>query len=633
MSRVYETAIKIGASIAKTFKSDTLSAASALTKLTDAAKKLKEAEKAAAAYKRLDDAVSKAKARYDQASASLRRLEEAEKAAGGATKESTAWRKAGTKEVAAAARELDRATKAAEKNGKAMQDLGKLKFAASYQRLFGRRQEDQTPLVQKAGEQFRGVARDVAVLGTAAIGTGAALAGLVLKTLKSADEVGDTADKLRIGSTALQELRYGAAQSGAEVGALDAAIKKMNVSVGHFVMAKGKAGGGGALVIPGLQSLDQAANGAAAAINPFKAIGLDARKLAQLKPEERFKKIADGLAKLKTDAERAATAQAIFGKGTAEILPFLAEGSKGIDQLSKNAHRFGGVLSEDAVKAADAADKAMRDAEYAFAGVANTLGAALLPTATKVFQEFSAWVASNRGEIQKWATSIASWITQKGIPALKEIAIEAQNLGSKVIGLVGGAAKLVGGFDNLAIAVAALRLAPLATTLGKIGVEGFKAAAALLKFAAANRAAKAAEGGGGGGGGSGGGGLLGVLGAGAAALTVERGVENALADTKASSWQGALSLVNGDIGKLNFGNLSAGDVMNFARDPKALAAFMMQQQQQLTASGGGGGGGVNLGGVNVTVGAGASRGDLSNAMDMAKQKALDDYDARLSFAE
>jgi hypothetical protein len=301
MSRLYQTAIEIGARISKTFKSETIGAATALSKLTAETKKLREAEKAAAAYKKLDDAVKRSKTKYDQASAALRKLEEAEKAAGGATKESTVWRKAGERAVAAAAREMDRGTKSAEKNAAALRQMGvdtanlvreqnrlagASKFAAARDRLFGKPSKEKTPLVQKAGQQFSSVARDVAILGTAAVGTGAAMAALVIRTLKAGDEIGDTADKLGIGAKALQELRYGAEQSGAEVGAVDIAIRKMAVSVGHFQAMKGK-GGGGPLAIPGLQSLDQAGGGAAAAaVNPFKTIGLDAKKLAGLKPEE-----------------------------------------------------------------------------------------------------------------------------------------------------------------------------------------------------------------------------------------------------------------------------------------------------------------------------------------------------------
>lgn len=495
MSRTYETAIKIGAFISKAFKAETYGAAAAVTKLTGATKQLKAAETAAKSVKKLDDALKRSKASYNAASEALQRLKDAEIAAGGATKESTQWRKAGERQLAKYAREVDRATKASEKNAEAARKLPQLKVQASFERLFGERNASKVPLVSKARDQVRGLASDAFLLGTAATGAAAAIGGLVIKTLKTGDEVGDTADKLGIAAQALQELRYGARQSGGEVEDLDRAIAKMAVNIGKHKIVKGKGGAGGPFAIPGLQSLATGGGEAApAAIDPFKQIGLSAKELSKLKPDEQFKKVADGLSKLKTHAERAAIAQEIFGKGATEILPFLAEGSAGIEKLSKDAHKYGGVLSDEAIKNADLADKAMRDAEMAVAGLTATLGAELLPTVTNVFKTFSGWVASNRGQIKQWAENAAKWIETKGIPAFKHLVDEVQNVGGKVLWLVNGAAKLTGGFGNLALAAAGLRLAPMALTFGKIGVEATKAAVAVFQYVTAKKAAAAAGG-------------------------------------------------------------------------------------------------------------------------------------------
>lgn len=517
MSRTYETAIKIGATISKAFKSDTYNAASALEKLAKASKQLKEADKAAAAFKKLDDQVTKAKAKYDTATEALRALKDAERAAGGATKESTQWRKAGERAVASAARQLDRATKAADKNREALQKLGvdtsKLtseqerltralaaterqeKALASYEksreRLFGARSK--TPLMQKAGAQIRGVASDAMFLGSAAVGAGGALAALVVHTIKTGDEIGDTADKLGIGATQLQELRYGARQSGAEVGALDIALRKMAATVGKQKTINAKTPG--PLAVGGFQMFAFTKSPNAEKNDPFAQLGLNAAKLSKLAPQEQLKKIADAMAKLKTHDDRAAVAQQIFGKGAAEILPFLAEGSKGIERLAKDAHKYGGVLSEEAIKNADLADKAMRDAEMAVGGLVTTLTADLIPVATDVFKTFAGYVADNRAQIKQWASTAAKWITGTGIPAFKNITHEVITFGGKVLWLVNGAAKLTGGFGNLALVVGGLRIAPLALTFGKIGIEATKAAIAVVRYVAAAKAAQAAGGG------------------------------------------------------------------------------------------------------------------------------------------
>lgn len=632
-SRVYESIIKVGATISKAFSTDTKNAAESLKKLSEQTKKLKDAEKAAASYKKLDDAVSKSKAKYDQASAALHRLQAAERAAGESTKESTKWRKAGERAVAKAAREMDRATKSAEKNAKALREMGvdtaKLakeqerlaktlaaterqeksleRFEKSRERLFGKKREHE-PLFKKAGEQVKGIGESVLHLAEGALVAGEAMHLLVDHTIHAGSEIGETAEKLGIGAKALQELRYGASQSGAEVGSLDIALRRMAVSVGHFKAKKGK---GGALEIPGLQSLDKSAAENAAAVNPFKTIGLDAKKLALLKPEEQIKKIADGLSKLKTHSDRAAAAQLIFGKGAAEILPFLAEGSEGIEKLAKNANKYGGVLSGDTVAASIAAEKASKDMNLALGGLTNTLGAALLPVATRTFKEISEWVSKNRADIGKWAQSTAAWVENKAIPAILKFGAEIKALGAKVIGLVSGAANLVGGFHNLAVIVAAMRFAPLIKTLGQIAVKGVDAAAALFKLAAANKAANA-------------------VGAGEVGPSVAKSDSLSkyipVVGTAIAAGLAAQQLeVPGIGGGFTFADLGTGG-----------SGFNDEKFKQLAIDRGaiGGGGGKTEININtpVIVGGGA-RSDLKSALEKNNEHVLDLYDNdRLSFA-
>jgi len=484
MSKIYETAVKIHASISKAFKGDAEKAAGALTKLSGAAKQLQSAEKAAGSVKKLTAAVAASKAKYNAASEALQKLKAAETEAGKATKESTKERKLAEKELKKYAKEMDRATKAAEKNAAASKSLPQARYEAARAKLFGERKQG-GPLAEKAGAQFGGITRDIAAVATVATAAGAAMVGLMMKSLKAGDEIGDTAEKLGIGAQALQELRYGAAQSGAEAGALDKALVKLAVNIGKVNSAKKKGGGGLTGEAGGLQFLGGLTDPKAAPVDPFKTIHLSAKKLAGLKPDQQLRLIADGIKKLKTHSEQAAAAQAILGKtGSAQLLPFLKEGSAGIDKLSAAAHKYGGIMTKEQVDAADAADKAMRDAEMAFNGVANTLGSALLPTAVKVFGEFSTWVAENKGAIKEWAATTATWIETKAIPAIVKIAGEVKWCAEKAFALADGVASLVGGFGNLAIVVAAMRLAPLVVTIIQMGVAAAASGVSLSAFVA-----------------------------------------------------------------------------------------------------------------------------------------------------
>ncbi len=483
MGKLYQTAIEIGAKISKSFKGDALGAAGALHKLHGAAKQLQSAEKAAAAVKKLSVAVASSKAKYDQASAALRVLKDAENAAGGATKESTKWRKAGEQEVAKYAKELDRATAAAERNAKALRSIPHARYEVARERLFGERKEKHhEPLLAKGKEPFTSVGESILHIAEVGLVAGETLHLLAERTIAAGANIGETAEKLGIGARALQELRYGAQQSGAQVEDLDRALGKMAINIGKSKATGGKAGG---LLLGGVQMLDTKAGGAAAGkLDPFKKIGLSARQLAGLRPEEQLAKIADGMQKLKTHADKAAVAQAIFGKGATQLLPYLSEGAEGIEKLSKAANQYGGVLSNESVEAAIVAEKASKDMKLAISGLTNTVGAALLPVMTSAFKGISAWARDNRAQIQLWATDTAKWITGTAIPAVFKIAGEIKSVAAKVLHLVEVGARLTGGFGNLAIAVGALRLAPLALTLGQIGVSGTKAAIALVRIGA-----------------------------------------------------------------------------------------------------------------------------------------------------
>lgn len=524
MSRVYETAIKIGAAISKSFKSDTHGAAAALTKLTAATKQLKTAEKAAGAYKKLSGELTRAKGRYDTASAALRKLQEAENAAGGATKESTKWRKAGEREVAAAARQLDRATKAAQKNAAALTKLGvdtsrmateqdRLtralaaterqekslgRYEHARERLFGKRKEHE-PLVGKAKEQLKGIGETVLHLGEVGIGAAAAVFEVVKRTGEAGDEAAKMAKRVGIGVTSLQEFRYAGQRMGATAEDVDSAVGKMLINIGKWkAEASGKKGGGGGLAIPGVQTFagsKTTSSGGGSVLDPFKMLGISAKKLSELKPEQQIDQIADAMVKLKTDADRAAVAQAIFGReGGLKLVPLMKGGAAGIAQLRREARELGYVISEEGAKQAEEFKDSMLDAQMAATGLTNTLGVALLPVVTDTFKRFTGWVKTNRVEIKQWIGGAATWIEKKGIPGLFRLGREAESLGAKVLYVVHVGEKLTGGLGNLAIVVAGLRMAPLALTLGKIAVNGTKAAIAVYKYAAAAKAAKAAGG-------------------------------------------------------------------------------------------------------------------------------------------
>jgi hypothetical protein len=531
--RVYETAIKLAAKVASSFRPEVLGAAKAVERLRGETDKLRAGEKAAEGYARTAARLAEAKQKYDTAAEAVRRLADAEKAAGGATKESAKWRAAGERELAKASKNLDRASLAAGHNAAALHAAGvKTKDVAAAQKILAERLQAVETRIKRAdlaekhfsetlekarksaarfttvegsagkvGSATKSLFSDAMKIVGAATVAGGALGALVLRTIRVGDEIGDTADKIGIGTTALQELRFAARQSGAEAEELDTALRKLGVNIGKAMAAR-KKGGGFSGEVGGIQMLPTAGGGTAGVNDPFARVGLSAAKLAKLKPDEQLLKIADAMQKLKTHDEQAAFVTAALGKSATALIPMLADGADGLKRLQALSHKYGGILTPEQLAAADQADRAMKQAQLAAEGLAGTLGGTLAPVATKAFQVMAQWAADNQGKIKAWAQTAATWIEQKAIPAIQKLVPQVIELGKRLGVWIDKGVTLIGGVQNLGVALAALRLAPTGFSMAALGVNVARLAVQYWGAATAAKALAAAQKEGGGGGGA-----------------------------------------------------------------------------------------------------------------------------------
>ncbi len=122
--RIYETAIRISAAIAKGFTGDTKAASAAIKTLGTETKKLTQTRDAAVAFGKLTTAVAAAKDKFDKASAAEKALAAAAKAAGKPTEDLKEKLKAAHLEAAAAGRELKRTQSALDRAGRSLVKAG-----------------------------------------------------------------------------------------------------------------------------------------------------------------------------------------------------------------------------------------------------------------------------------------------------------------------------------------------------------------------------------------------------------------------------------------------------------------------------------------------------------------------------
>jgi len=256
----------------------------------------------------------------------------------------------------------------------------------------------------------------------AAVAAGVALGAIVLKTAT----YGDTFNKmsLRTGETAatLTALSYAADISGTSIGTIEKAIKRAAAN------------------------MYDAANGTGEAKEAFEALGITVTdKDGNLKKgSDLLLEFADATKDMEDASAKAALAQEIFGRAGTELLPFFADGSAGIKELTDNAEKYGIVL--DDVQAKSGADMidAMTNMKAAFSGIGLAIGNTVLPVVTPLVNGIADLTSNVGGFLLEHET-----LTKGLLAAGAAVAILAGGIaGLTLVGF--GLPALIAGFTALA---------------------------------------------------------------------------------------------------------------------------------------------------------------------------------------
>jgi hypothetical protein len=144
-------------------------------------------------------------------------------------------------------------------------------------------------------------------------------------------------------------------------------------------------------------SLGKAVNGSQEAADGFAAIGLSAAQLNTLSPAQRFEQVSAAIAKLPTEAQRAAAAVRIFGKSGSDLLPIFDSGAGAIAEARAEAERFGTALKTAQGRDVQAMTAAFEKAKTAMQGVVQQVTAYLAPAVEGVVTEFTDWIGDVGG--------------------------------------------------------------------------------------------------------------------------------------------------------------------------------------------------------------------------------------------
>jgi len=216
-------------------------------------------------------------------------------------------------------------------------------------------------IVGKFSRKVLRASLNIAKMGLAlAVITAGALVFYIKKTLEAIDATGKLADRIGIATEDLQGLRLAAEINGVSIDSLDKSLEKMTKNLGEAT-----------------QNLGTAKDG-------LKKLGIPLEDIINLNPTEQFKKIADGIAGLSTQAEKAAVANQFFGRTGVKLINVLDQGSKAIDGFIKEADEIGFSFNRIDAKNVEDANDAFTRLGTRIQGVINKITIKLAPVLEKI---------------------------------------------------------------------------------------------------------------------------------------------------------------------------------------------------------------------------------------------------------
>lgn len=145
-------------------------------------------------------------------------------------------------------------------------------------------------------------------------------------------------------------------------------------------------------------ALVKATKGSKTAAAAFGSLGLNVEQLAGMNAADRFDAIAQAIAGLPTEANRAAAAVQIFGRSGAELLPLFNSGADAIAGARAEAERFGLALTNAQGQGIEAMNDALTSAFQAVRGVIVQVVSQLAPYVKAVADAFTSQIRGIGGE-------------------------------------------------------------------------------------------------------------------------------------------------------------------------------------------------------------------------------------------
>ena len=263
-----------------------------------------------------------------------------------------------------------------------------------------------TSALKAAEKRLRAFGEGVRDIGIKLFAVGSAVTGALLSTAKIFADVGDSLNDMSVRTgvsvESLSELSFAAEQSGADMETLEKGLRAMQ------------------------RTIVEAGSGSKSAADALGRLGLNVDELLALSPERQFKAIADQMAKIADPTIRAATALDIFSRSGTQLLPLMAEGAEGIEELQNQARQFGLTIGTQDAQSAALLDDTLKLLWRTLKNVGFVIGSAIAPLLADVARKMA-----------RVSAGVADWVRQNKplIVSAFKVAVGVTAVGAAMIGL------------------------------------------------------------------------------------------------------------------------------------------------------------------------------------------------------
>lgn len=204
----------------------------------------------------------------------------------------------------------------------------------------------------------------ILAVGTAAVATGKMIVDQTGEVAAYGDQIDKMSQKMGISAEAYQEWDAVMQHSGTSMESLKASMKTM-------------------------------ASAAEKGNEAFQALGISEEEVANLSQEDLFSKVISGLQGMEEGTERTYVASQLLGRGATELGALLNTSAEETQAMKDRVHELGGVMSDEAVKAAAAYQDTLQDLQTGFDGLKRNLLGSFLPGITTVMDGLTAFTTGD----------------------------------------------------------------------------------------------------------------------------------------------------------------------------------------------------------------------------------------------